>query len=275
VIAGWLILGVVMVASSRAAERPRTIAEFFADGAPTRVIAHRGFSARAPENTMVAIEMATEAGADMVEIDVTTTADGEMVVIHDETLERTTNGHGPVAAHTLAELQALDAGSWKSPQFAGEPIPTLEQVLDMTRGRILVNIEIKPEAVAAAAPVMVARIVLERRMEEEVLISSFEPIALAELRAEAPVIPTASLYNRELHRGLDPGDIVREVGAIAFNLDHRRLTDQMLRSCRELGLPVAVYTVNDRTRMQEMVAKGGNAIFTDRPDLLIEVLAVR
>jgi glycerophosphoryl diester phosphodiesterase len=198
-----------------------------------------------------------------------------VVVIHDATLERTTNGRGAVAEHTLDELRTLDAGSWKSPVYANEKIPTLAEVLDLARHRIFVNIEIKPEAVALSAPSLVAELVTDRSMEDRVLVSSFDPIALVEMRSAAPGIRTASLYNRDIHRGLDPGDVVREVRSSAFNIDHRELTEQMLRSCRELGLPVAVYTVNDRHRMEELIATGVDAIFTDRPDLLIEVLAER
>lgn len=261
-----------MVATPAADGPPMTIDGFFAEGSPTRVIAHRGFSANAPENTLAAIRQAIDVGADMVEIDVTVSADGHVVVIHDDTLERTTDGHGRVANHTLDDLRALDAGSWFSPRFLGEPIPTLGEVLDLVRGRILLNIEIKSEAVALEGPRRVAQLVIERDMAEHVVVSSFAPAALESLRRSAPEIRTASLYNDDLHRGLTPGAIVDEVGATAFNVDHRTLSREMLASCREHRLPVSVYTVNDRARMQELVALGIDAIFTDRPDLLLDVL---
>ncbi len=266
------MLGTVMVATPAAYERPKTVAEFFAEGAPTRVIAHRGFSTKAPENTLAAIRLAIDAGADMVEIDVTVSADGHVVVFHDDTLERTTNGRGPVTERTLVELRSLDAGSWFAPRHLGEPIPTLDEVLDLVRARILLNIEIKPEAVALDAPRRVAGLVRERAMAPQVVVSSFAPAALIAMREHTLDIRTASLLNTDLHHGLDPGDIAGEVGATAFNLDHRQLTEGILRSCREHGLPVSVYTVNDRARMLELVEMGIDAIFTDRPDLLMEVL---
>ena len=102
------------------------------------VIAHRGFSGVAPENTLAAFRKAIDVGADMFELDVLLSQDEHVVVIHDDTLERTTNGTGKVIDHTLAELQALDAGSWFSPEFAGEPIPTLEDALRLAKGEILV-----------------------------------------------------------------------------------------------------------------------------------------
>lgn len=261
-----------MVATPAADEPPTTIDAFFAEGAPTRVIAHRGFSAEAPENTLAAIRLAIDASADMVEVDVTVSADGHLVVIHDDTLQRTTDGRGQVAEHTLAELRDLDAGSWFAPRYLGEPIPTLGEVLDLVRDRVLLNIEIKPEAVEHAAPRLVAALVLDRGMVDQIVVSSFAPAALEDLRDAAPRIRTASLYNRELHSGLDPHEVVREVGATAFNIDHRDLTEDTLRSCREHGLPVSVYTVNDRDRMNQLVAIGVDAIFTDRPDVLVELL---
>jgi glycerophosphoryl diester phosphodiesterase len=117
-----------------AANRFADIVEFLELGGRTRVIAHRGFSGVAPENTLVAIRRGIEIGADMAEIDVTLSKDGYVVVIHDETLDRTTNGTGPVSDATLEELQRLDAGSWFAPEFAGEKIPTLGEVLDLVRG---------------------------------------------------------------------------------------------------------------------------------------------
>ena len=128
-------------------DRPTTIDEFYDTQARTRVIAHRGFSGAAPENTIASVRAAINVGADMAEIDVTLTSDGYIVVIHDETLDRTTDGSGEVFQFTLAELQELDAGSWFDRSFAGEPIPTLDQVLDEVEGRILLNVEIKSEAV--------------------------------------------------------------------------------------------------------------------------------
>ena len=110
---------------------------------PITVTAHRGFSGENPENTLASFRAAIAAGADMVELDVHLTRDNELVVIHDDTLERTTDGKGNVADKTLAELKRLDAGFKFNPRFAGERIPTLTEVLDVTRGRILVNIELK------------------------------------------------------------------------------------------------------------------------------------
>ena len=124
-------------------DRAATIDDFLRLGERPRVIAHRGFSGVAPENTLAAFRRAIEIGADMIEVDVALTGDGHVVCLHDETLDRTTDGQGLLAAATFEEVRRLDAGSWFAPELAGEKVPTLAEVLDLARGRILVNVEIK------------------------------------------------------------------------------------------------------------------------------------
>jgi glycerophosphoryl diester phosphodiesterase len=263
-----LLLAVTAVARGR----PATTDEFLAPGGRTWVIAHRGFSGRAPENTVAAIREAIEIGADMAEIDVTLTADNRVVVIHDETLQRTTNDSGNVAEHDFDEIRSLDAGSWFAPQFAGEKVPTLSEVLDLVKGQILLNVEIKSEAVDRGISDKVAAAIKERGMTDQVIVSSFSPTALEQMHAVAPEIRTAVLYNKELQRGQDPVEIVRGLGASAFNIRGSRLKAKMLRSCREQGIPVAVYTVDKPRKMKRWVKKGIDAIFTNHPDRLLEVL---
>jgi glycerophosphoryl diester phosphodiesterase len=252
--------------------QPTTIREFYDTTAGTRVIAHRGFSAAAPENTLAAIEAAIRIGADMVEIDVTLSADGHVIVIHDETLDRTTDGSGEVARLTLSELEGLDAGSWFDPRFAGERIPTLDEVVALVRNRILLNVEIKSEAVGRGIAGKVVAAIREHEMTDQVIVSSFSPEALRKMRALAPEIRTAVLYNTEHHRGRDVVEIVADLGASAFNIKRQRLTRRMHRRCREHGIPVGIYTVNEPRRMRRMVARSVDAIFTDHPDLLLAVL---
>ena len=113
---------------------------------PPWIMAHRGYRARYPENTLVAFQAALDAGVQMIELDVALSRDRKLVVIHDATLERTTNGEGAVSDHTLAQLKQLDAGGWFHPRFAGEHLPELSEVLDLADGQVLINIEIKPHA---------------------------------------------------------------------------------------------------------------------------------
>ena len=262
----------VFASAVSAGNRPTTIDEFYDASARTRVIAHRGFSGAAPENTIAAVRAAIKIGADMAEIDVTLTADGHIVVIHDETLDRTTNGSGKVSDFNRAELQLLDAGTWFAPTFAGERIPSLDAVLDEIEDRILLNVEIKSEAVDRGIVPMVASAIRKQRMVDQVVVSSFSPTALEQMRSEAPEIRTAVLYNTKFHKGQDSVEIVTDLGATVFNIKRQRLTGKMMRRCREHDIPVGIYTVNKPARMRRLVKKGIDAIFTDNPDRLLELL---
>jgi len=259
-------------------ERPGTIHEFMELGNRTRVIAHRGFSARAPENTLVAVSSAIRIGADMVEVDVTLTSDGRLVCIHDETLDRTTNGTGIVQDHSLAELRRLDAGSWFSREFHNARIPTLEEVLELVDGRILLNIEIKPEAVTdtdGGIAALVVRAVVKRKMADQVVVSSFEPRALRQVAAIDYTIVTATLYDEDLQAGASPLDIVAAAGSQGFNLSRKQVDGDLVHLCHSNGIPVAVYTVNKARAMRRMIDLGVHAVFTDHPDRLIRRLAER
>jgi glycerophosphoryl diester phosphodiesterase len=262
----------LVAVTAGAGERPVSIDEFYDHSARTRVIAHRGFSGAAPENTLAAIRAAIEAGADMAEIDVTLSSDNQVVVIHDETLDRTTNGSGEVSRFSRAELRELDAGSWFGPSFVGERIPTLDEVLTAVEGRILLNVEIKSEAVVRGVVEKVASAIREHEMAELVVVSSFSPDALRQMHEVAPEIRTAVLYNTRYHEGSDAVEIVTDLGASVFNIKRQRLTRKMLRRCRENDIPVGLYTVNKPRRLRRLVKKSIDAIFTDHPDRLIAIL---
>ncbi len=268
----WLI---PVIHPLHASERVKTIDEFYDAGSRTRVIAHRGFSGAAPENTLAAVRAAIDVGVDMVEVDVTLTADGEVVVIHDSTLQRTTNGGGDVLQFILTDLRQLDAGSWFSRAFAGERIPTLDEMLAEADDRVLLNVEIKSEAVGLGVVEKVAAAIRARDMIGEIVVSSFSPTALEKIHRIAPEIRSAALFNKELHEGMDPVDIVTSVGASGLNISRTRLTPEMLRRCRDNGIPIAVYTVNKKRHMRKTIDLGVDAIFTDHPDRLLEVLAKR
>jgi len=254
-------------------QRPTTIEAFMNLDSPTRIIAHRGFSGQAPENTLVAIRQAIEVGADMVEVDVTLTADGHVICLHDETLNRTTNGQGLPTDHTLEAIRRLDAGSWFSPDYAGEKIPTLAEVLETVKGRILINVEIKSEAVEHDVVPKVAALIAEHEMLDSVVVSSFSPEALRQMKISDPTVITATLFNKELHTGRDPLEIMLEVGSRGFNISSKRVTPEMIERCHRHGIPVAVYTVNEPSDMRRMIEMGVDAVFTDHPDLMIEVVA--
>ncbi len=258
------------------ADRPTSIAGFLALDSRPAVIAHRGFSGARPENTLAAVRAAIEVGADMVEVDVTLTADGQVVCIHDDTVNRTTNGKGPVTGIDLDELQRLDAGSWFSAQWAGERIPTMEEVLDLSKDRILVNIEIKSEVVTPEAEGGIAekvvQLINEKEMSDQVIVSSFEPLALQHVRTIDPGIVTASLFNKEIHRGWAFSDVVKGVDSRALNISQKRVTPALMDQCGTSGIPVGVYTVNKKGNMRKMIGLGVQAIFTNHPDQLLEII---
>ena len=139
-------------------------------------------------------------------------------------------------------------------------------------GKILLNIEIKSEAVDRGLAAEVVETVRRARMQEQIVVSSFSPAALEEVHRMAPGFVTAVLHNADVHRGLDAVDIVEELGASAFNIKRQRLTPAVLERCGEYGIPIGIYTVNKKRHMRRMIKKGAAAIFTDHPDRLIEVL---
>ena len=159
------------------------------------VDAHRGTSAWFPENTLAAFEAAIASGADSVELDVQLSADGVAVVIHDDTVDRTTNGSGAVAQLTAAELGALDAGSWKSPSFSGEPIPTLEQCLWLLAGTARINMELKARDLSLAEIAVEA--IEQRRLHRQVIVSSFHLELLTAVRRALPEVRIHHFLERE------------------------------------------------------------------------------
>jgi glycerophosphoryl diester phosphodiesterase len=155
-----------------------------ASAAPILNVAHRGYSAAYPENTLVAIDAAFDAGAHAVEIDLQRSADGAVVIFHDDTLDRTTDGSGLVADHTLAELQALDAGSWLDPAFAGEPIPTLEQALASAIGRGPLLLDQKSGLTFGAD--IASALTATGFAVADLLVTAWEPAQVADVRAQVP-----------------------------------------------------------------------------------------
>lgn len=240
------------------------------------VIAHRGASAYYPENTMAAFKAAVEMGAEMIELDITLSKDGVPVVIHDATLERTTNGTGAVADYSVNELQQLDAGSWFSEKHAGEHIPTLEEVLAFAKNNIALNIEIKHESVTDSVHGGIEEealnLVKKYEMEPYVLFSSFNYRAIAHLRELDVDIATALLYEKQQSGERTPSALVSEYQAQAFNCSYRQFNKKWAEDTSEYQIPVFIYTVNKKRKMKKMVKRGVSGIFSDKPDLLKQVV---
>jgi glycerophosphoryl diester phosphodiesterase len=238
-----------------------------------RIIAHRGASAVAPENTLAAFRAAAASGATWVEFDASLTKDGRPVVFHDDQLDRTTDGAGLLAETPFEVLTHLDAGSWFAPEFAGEMVPTLEEVLETLAGLSMgFNMEIKPDR---GREVETARIALATAADWPVnakvpLISSFSRTAVAVARDEKPDWPRSMLFDR---RPADWRDLGKELKVVAFGANHQHLDAPQVDEIKQAGYLLSVYTVNTIERAQTLFGWGVDAVFTDTPGTMIPVFA--
>lgn len=236
------------------------------------VIAHRGASLVAPENTIPAFRLAAELGADAIEFDAKLTADGHVVIHHDRTLNRTTNGSGPLSARTLEELQRLDAGSHLNQKFAGVSIPTLKQVFQEFGDQLLMNIELTNYARPFnSLPENVSQMITEFDLIDQVLISSFNPIALMKMRRLAPEIPLGLLVMDS-----EPTWLISFSRLItpyhAFHPSFPMVDDQLVQREHKLGYHVNVWTVNEPDQIRELVSIGVDGVITDAPDTARELV---
>jgi glycerophosphoryl diester phosphodiesterase len=232
------------------------------------IVAHRGASAYAPENTMAAFELARRQGAAMIELDVQPTADGRLAVFHDDTTERWDGRPRPVAACTFAELQRLDIG--------GERVPALEDALAFAAETgIALNVELKT---AGTGP-RCAALLKEFGVAEQVVVSSFLPAALNELRAAAPEVRRGYLMGTDTYRldvrarELWPFFALRAVDAAAWHPSHELpALDRVIPVVRRAGYQVNVWTVDDPARIRALAAAGASGIITNRPDVARKAL---
>jgi len=245
--------------------------------APTPlIIAHRGDSAHRPENTLAAFAAALEIGAAFVEFDVHLTRDGEVVVIHDATLDRTTNGQGAVRNMTLAEIRRFSAGypARFGSTYTGERVPTLGEVLGLLRERAQAMIEIKPEAVTDDAEGGIEAHVVEEvrkaRMEKEVALISFERRALVRCHTLAPEILRGHLFERGKAGDMLAG--AREVGSELVMPEKRLLSDDLRDRAREAGVKVATWVVDDVEEMKRLMRFELYGVGSNRPGEMLESL---
>lgn len=245
----------------------------FGDRPGPFVIGHRGAAGYAPENTMVSFERGLALRADAIELDIHPTRDGELVVIHDPTLDRTTNGTGFVSAHTLHEIQQLDAGSWFDSSFKDCRVPTLHEILTWAHGRTKVVIEIK------AGPIFYPNIeqllitALERAdMRHDVLVISFDHQSVLKLKQLAPDIPTGILY---AGRVVDPVALARAADADALMPHWVMLTREDVDAAHAAGLFIAPWGGAEQD-FRFILATGVDAVaadFPDRPRQVMEATA--
>ena len=233
------------------------------------IFAHRGVSAQYPENTRAAFLAASSLPITGVEFDVHLTSDGELVVIHDETIDRTSNGTGYVKDYTLQQLRTFDYGSWFSAAFTGETIPTLAEVLDIFKGtHHLINIELKTDVFPYEG--IESRVIKEiaaHQMTERVIISSFNHESLQRVAQLAPYIETATLFT-EVRIDFTTSIIPSK----AFHVSLSAVFSKSVRMILEEGHVVRVYTVNEVVDIKPLQQLGVHAIFTDDPEKMMAVL---
>jgi glycerophosphoryl diester phosphodiesterase len=247
---------------------PATIRARAAPGAFIR-IAHRGASGTAPENTRAAFAAALDLGVDAIELDCQLSADGVLVVIHDETLERTTSGIGPVCAKTWSELAMLDAGTWRGTAFGGERIPRLETVLEQLAARVVLNVEIKSLRDVGTIEGPLVRAVIDHDALDWVLFSSFHEQALRNVRGVSGDAAIGVLWDRRPAAGALA--LAAELDARCIVPSRRIVTPELVTAAHARDVGVWVWTVNDAAEMRRLVAAGVDALFSDYPERFAEV----
>ena len=243
-----------------------------------KIIAHRGASIDAPENTLAAIKLGIEQGSDGVEFDVYRTSDGQLALMHDRDVLRTTNfkevftdgRSAKVTELSLAQLRRLDAGSWHSAAYAGEKVPTFEETLELLRGRSTPVIEIKPENIGQD----VAMIVQKLGIEKEVFVQSFSPRAIREFHEVLPGVTTGYLTGNKISddsiaRAREHRRIAAEAGASVVVCNYRLADRAYIEELHSSGFIVWVYTVDDEGIMRSLMESGIDGIITNVPAVTV------
>ena len=233
------------------------------------IIAHRGASGHAPENTFAAFERAVELGAGFIETDLQLTRDAQFVAIHDAYLDRTTNGQGPVRDHTLAELRQLDAGKWFDRQFMDQRIPTLDEILQFARERdIVFYLEIKQSVTWGMHQTLVG-VLGKAQNAAHTIVISFDPATLDSVRRLEPAMMTGLLVDKAKS---DSIQAALEVGARQICPQVDLVTLELVERAHRADLHVVTWTVNDVDKMRAAMDAGVDGIMTDLPDRLRAVV---
>lgn len=236
------------------------------------VLGHRGASAYAPENTLASFNLAFEMGADGIELDVTLARDGVPVVIHDDTVDRTTNGQGAIKSMTLAEVKQLDA-SFKFEKFRGEKIPTLAEVLKSVGKRGIVNIELKSATLQTdGIEAATLAVIEETGTAEHVLISSFNPFALYRMAQLDPRLPRGLLYADDMPLYLRRAWLRPLAQPTAMHPKHTMVTDRLVAWAHRKGYKVNVWTVDDPGEAKHLADLGVDSVMTNKPDVIRKVI---
>ncbi|MDF2036890.1 glycerophosphodiester phosphodiesterase family protein [Cytobacillus oceanisediminis] len=232
-------------------------------------IAHRGATGYAPENTIAGFDLAVDMKADYIEIDVQRSKDGELVVIHDTTVDRTTDGTGKVGDLTFDYLRSLDAGIWKGEQFAGEPIPTFEEILDRYHGKVGILIELKSPELYPGIENQVADALKARNLDkpqnEKIIIQSFNFDSMKTMDQLLPKVPIGVLTS---NRADTTAEALQEFSAYAdwFNPSYGIVTEELVNQVHSLGMQIGSWTVRSQEAADFLFEMEVDAIITDYPD---------
>jgi len=236
------------------------------------IFAHRGSSAHAPENTLSAFELASSQGADAIELDAKLCADGEIIIFHDQTLERTTDGSGKVLDFSLAAIKELDAGSWYDARFQGETVPTLGEVFESVGQKIVINVELTNYASPRDDLAdKVVECIQRYGLQNSVLLSSFNPLALRRAHKLKPEIPLGLLALPGIQGAWARSWLGRFVPYRALHPEMGDTTAKLLQRQHKKGYRVHVWTVNAPERMRQLFEWEVDGIFTDDPLLARQV----
>jgi glycerophosphoryl diester phosphodiesterase len=246
------------------------------------ILAHRGASAYAPENTIAAFRLAHELGADGIELDVQLTRDKIPVIIHDDFVDRTTNGKGRVSDLTIAEIARLDAGTWKTEDYRGEPVPTLAQVFDaladwlrpVGRARpCLINVELKTERLLTdGLEQQVLNVIARYGLQDRILLSSFSPLSLHRARAINPQLPRGLLYDSSMPLPLRKAWLRFWADPQAMHPEAAMIDAAYMQWAKRHKWQVNTWTVDDPDEARRLARLGVNAIITNKPDVIRDAL---
>jgi len=235
------------------------------------IIAHRGACSYSPENTMAAFKIALEQGADGIELDAKLSRDGEVVVIHDQTVDRTTDGRGKVHNYSLSELKKFNAGSYFSQEFKGEKIPTLEEVLAEFGTRFLINVELTSYASPGDdLPEKVADLIGKMGVSKNILFSSFHPIILHRIRGLMPNVPAGLLTGVGIFE-IGNSFIGNWFSPSSIHPHYSKATKNFIKRVHQQGRTVNTWTVDDPREVTRLISDGVDGIITDDPKLAIRI----
>lgn len=229
------------------------------------ICGHRGSCGSAPENTLASFRRAVDDGAEMIELDVRLTKDAELVVLHDRSVNRTTNGRGLIRRLTLHEVQSLDAGSWFSRKFTGEPLPTLRQVVEILPPHIALNIEVKTDGERRRMEELLIPLIRMLNIADRVLVSSFDHRFLQRFHASDPEILIGALFSpiRDIRK--KPSAIARRTGAAVFLCSIRQITKRLALDVHTHGRVLGCYGVNSRKQFAKAMKFNAGIIISDYP----------